>query len=383
MFLVRYLPKVSQQFVLRTLFQVKLINQVYNIWIKEPEIDIDGEKRSVESIISQLLELRIFLRDVPQSQTENKQMVYFSVNPSFKHQLMNFITNGYNPRFKEEGLPLGESQIIMIKDQALRKWREIHNMMLKSDTSIKGYKRIIEVLLEARLVRRYSNYIEKTSITSEGFKFILDTIDNQINIFIHYYTFTLLKPGSSAIKMDGGDPFLRVVEFIFALNLLPPNQLYSLSGLNPWENEILEDFYKYGLVYKPDDQSRAFSVTPLLSHFIYDKYKLNVDLDLEILVETNFKIFAYTTLDSNVELLEIFSKIKYRFANILIGELKKRTCKSAFQNGITAKQIIEFLNKNAHRKKKSRVEEKSKDFPFTQRNLSCCLMQNDQKLNNE
>ena len=51
--------------------------------------------------------------------------------------------------------------------------------------------------------------------------------------------------------------------------------------------------------------------------------------------------------------LEIFCDLDCRFPNLIVCSLSKESCKNAFDKGITAEQIIDFLDKNSHQSKKN------------------------------
>ncbi|KAH9796942.1 General transcription and DNA repair factor IIH subunit TFB2 [Citrus sinensis] len=67
-----------------------------------------------------------------------------------------------------------------------------------------------------------------------------------------------------------------------------------------------------------------------------------------IVVETNFRMYAYSTSKLHCEILRLFSKVEYQLPNLIVGAITKESLYNAFENGITAEQIISFLQQNAH-----------------------------------
>lgn len=69
---------------------------------------------------------------------------------------------------------------------------------------------------------------------------------------------------------------------------------------------------------------------------------------LAIVVENNYRVYAYTTSPFQMALLGLFVHIRYRMPNVAVGTLTRSRVTDALANGITAAQIIRFLNAHAH-----------------------------------
>ncbi|RKP17716.1 Tfb2-domain-containing protein, partial [Rozella allomycis CSF55] len=67
-----------------------------------------------------------------------------------------------------------------------------------------------------------------------------------------------------------------------------------------------------------------------------------------ILVETNFRVYAYTESDLNMAILKLFCHMQGRFPNLVYGLITQDSVRKAYDMGITAKQIISFLTSHAH-----------------------------------
>jgi transcription initiation factor TFIIH subunit 4 len=67
-----------------------------------------------------------------------------------------------------------------------------------------------------------------------------------------------------------------------------------------------------------------------------------------VVVETNFRMYAYSTSRLHCEILRLFSRVEYQLPNLIVGSITKESLYGAFENGITAEQIISFLQQNAH-----------------------------------
>ena len=70
--------------------------------------------------------------------------------------------------------------------------------------------------------------------------------------------------------------------------------------------------------------------------------------DKFIIVETTFKLIAYTSSKIHQALLRLFTKIDYVLPNLVIGNLTRKSVQKAFKKGITSDKIIYFLESHAH-----------------------------------
>ena len=69
-----------------------------------------------------------------------------------------------------------------------------------------------------------------------------------------------------------------------------------------------------------------------------------------IIVETNYRIYAYTDSKLQISLLALFTELLYRFPNVTVGVITRDSIRQALRGGITAKQIISYLEQHAHPK---------------------------------
>lgn len=67
-----------------------------------------------------------------------------------------------------------------------------------------------------------------------------------------------------------------------------------------------------------------------------------------IVVETNYRVYAYTDSNLQVALLALFTELLYRFPNLVVGVLTRDSVRQALRGGITAEQIISYLEQHAH-----------------------------------
>lgn len=67
-----------------------------------------------------------------------------------------------------------------------------------------------------------------------------------------------------------------------------------------------------------------------------------------IVLETNYRVYAYTSNPLQIAVLNLFITLKSRFPNLVIGMVTRESIKNALSNGITAEQIVTYLSTHAH-----------------------------------
>ncbi|KAF7151186.1 hypothetical protein RHSIM_Rhsim02G0128000 [Rhododendron simsii] len=82
-----------------------------------------------------------------------------------------------------------------------------------------------------------------------------------------------------------------------------------------------------------------------------------------VVVETNFRVYAYSSSKLLCEILRLFSRVEYQLPNLIVAAITKESLYNAFENGIMAEQasidsllyIITFLQQNAHPRVAERI----------------------------
>lgn len=64
--------------------------------------------------------------------------------------------------------------------------------------------------------------------------------------------------------------------------------------------------------------------------------------------DSPFQVYAYTDSNLQVALLGLFTELLYRFPNLVVGVMTRDSVRQAFRGGITADQIISYLEQHAH-----------------------------------
>lgn len=156
----------------------------------------------------------------------------------------------------------------------------------------------------------------------------------------------------------------EVLSFLFMLGSLDLGRDYSTSTLSPTQLQMLDDLTAMGIVYRSSKDSRTFYPTRLATTLTSESGALpgsnisssssNKTQDSKvqskgfIIVETNYRLYAYTNSLIQIAILSLFTKLQHRFPNLVSGKLTKDSVYRAVQSGITSSQIISYLTTYAH-----------------------------------
>ena len=178
-------------------------------------------------------------------------------------------------------------------------------------------------------------------------------------IFIRSVSFTELT--SNQLGMDSVD----VLSFLFMLGSLELGQPYSKATLTPTQNQMLLDLGDFGIILQPTPTSALFYPTRLATTLTSDAGALRSSALADfsttalssassdgskgfIVIETNYRVYAYTSSHLQIAILQLFVKLNTRYPNMVSGKITRESIRHAVSIGITSQQIISFLSTHAH-----------------------------------
>ncbi|KAJ3039295.1 RNA polymerase II transcription factor B 52 kDa subunit [Rhizophlyctis rosea] len=187
-----------------------------------------------------------------------------------------------------------------------------------------------------------ANLLSPSGITSQGFQFLLQDANTQVWRLL----LTYLKLAEEQLQMNVVD----VLGFIFQLGSLELGQDYSSDSLTDSQKVMMGDLKNLGLFYYRKKSTRFYPTrlaTSLTSGSLMTAAKPSEEGGF-IIVETNYRVYAYTESSLQIAILDLFVDLQIRFANMVMGIISRDSIRKALSNGISAEQIISFLTTHAH-----------------------------------
>ncbi len=192
---------------------------------------------------------------------------------------------------------------------------------------------IINCLINSNILLKEQT---KLTITNNGFQFLLADSAEQVATLIIQYCMDL--PDTE---------LLDALITIMIVSFIVPEMSYDMKVLSVQQKKHIKFLSDLGVVhcirssFIPTRLSKAITYT--------GEQPLQVTKEEGFLVlETNYKFYAYTNSSLHLSILSLFMNIRTKFPNMIHGQLSQDSVTDAFKKGITAAQIIRFLTSSAH-----------------------------------
>jgi transcription initiation factor TFIIH subunit 4 len=285
--------------------------------------------------------------------------------PVFKKNLKIALLGGGKPwsMFNSSDSETKAKDIGFLDSYAISRWRCLLHYMVDANTSKSSDNEgissdAVRIILHANLMKR--NEQDGTAmLTSQGFQFLLLDTQSQVWHFMLQYLNTCEQRGLNLVEC---------LSMLFQLSFSTLGKDYSSDGLSPNLQTFLQHLREFGLVYQRKRKDGRFYPTRLALNFT-SKNSIGSEnvLDLGttnllenpqnegyekgyIIVETNYRVYGYTDSKLQISIIALFTELLYRFPNVVVGVLTRDSIRQALRGGITAKQIISYLEQYAHPK---------------------------------
>jgi transcription initiation factor TFIIH subunit 4 len=222
-------------------------------------------------------------------------------------------------------------------------------------------------------------------VTHAGYGFLLHSTSSQLWTFLDEYVRT-----ASGREQKTTD----ILALLLELGFTRRGEGYAVAALTETQQRLLQDFAAFGLVHLPEEQelvlpdgetiesyegidTRRFFPTHLAVTLARPEASREVAADagsvgappssiagalsagadaadaasggaLQLYVEANFKAYAYTRAGLHMTLLSLYAAIECLLPNMVVATLTRRSVMAAYDRGITAAQVIEFLRVHLH-----------------------------------
>lgn len=326
----RELSDIAKNFVMRLLFVEQPVPQaVISSWVSK------AHAVEYNEAIEALTVLKMFNET---SMAGGLQA--WTLNPNFKKNYKMAVLGGGKSWFMYASLEPDPKprDITFLKSYALERWDCILQYMVGS----RNYEGIsadaVRILLSAGLL---SDEGGSAIITKDGFQFLLMDTPSQVWYFLLQYFNTLEGRG-----MD----LALCLMFLFQLKFCVLGKDYSTDGMNDGMLAFLQHLREFGLVYQRKRKAGRFYPTHLvLTMGTPQSSLLEKPIDEGfIIIETNYRIYAYTTSELKLAIVALFCAYQYKLPKVAVGLLTRDSVRVALKAGITAHQIVHFLRTHAH-----------------------------------
>uniref|UniRef100_K3WQJ2 General transcription factor IIH subunit 4 n=1 Tax=Globisporangium ultimum (strain ATCC 200006 / CBS 805.95 / DAOM BR144) TaxID=431595 RepID=K3WQJ2_GLOUD len=379
------LPALAQQFVLRLLSCDAPVHQnVLQQWV-QPLPSTGATAASNDSTSPRNSNALVTAKMPPQFDYALQKLVglrvfvevakeTFQPHPAFQKQLKYALSNLGGSPWEAGRLRLGKENesfsALDLERYARSRWDSVLHFMVGSTAVKEPPSSVVDILLRTKLMQQSEVDRRTYHITDTGYEFMLKDIHVQMWIFMLEYIKTL--DNSGALRQED------ILQFLFQISYCQTNEYYAVSDLTKTQQLLLGDFIDFGLLYRKRSSSDRFYTTSLAVNLIFGgstgqkRSQMNltssfaglrsarvdprsapavdVGSELLIVVETNFKVYAYTNSTLHVAMLSVFVDIVARLPNLAIGFITRESLRSALIHGISAQQIYDFLMKHVHPK---------------------------------
>ncbi|KAK6150421.1 hypothetical protein DH2020_015353 [Rehmannia glutinosa] len=346
--ILRSLPPLAKKYVLQLLY---IDGPVPAKWLEEWVLPDGASKHKVA--VDRLIQLRVLTETV-----ERKKEATYLVNRTFQRNLQKHIVHGgVLPR---EPMPSNITvRLPSLEDldaYAVQQW-EFFLLHLINSTEAEKSTNISSSMMKIfqRGLLSQKDDKEPPKLTESGFQFLLMDTNAQLWYIVREYI-----SNCEDLGVDTAD----LISFLLELSFHVTGKAYNLNTLSDIQRNIIKDLADLGLVKLQQGRKESW--------FIPTKLATNLSISLAdtssrkqgyVVVETNFRTYAYSTSKLHCEILRLFSRyaisllhrIEYQLPNLIVGAITKESLYKAFLNGITAEQIISFLQQNAHPRVAERV----------------------------
>ncbi|XP_047997059.1 general transcription factor IIH subunit 4 [Leguminivora glycinivorella] len=330
----RELPELARHFVIRLLFVEQPVPQaVVASWVSQAHA-----KEQIKAAEA-LSELSVW-QDAPIP----GGLPGWMLAQSFKKNLKVALLGGGRPWSMSMSLePDGKARDVAFLDAyALERWECVLHYMVGSAQTEGISADAVRILLHAGLMTRDAED-GSAVITRAGFQFLLLSTAKQVWLFLQHYLHTAEKRSLSAAEC---------LAFLYQLSFSTLGKDYSTEGMSNNMLVFLQHLREFGLVYQRKRKAGRFYPTRLALNIASVRGDAEISQPADargyIVVETNYRVYAYTQTSLQAALLGLFAELVYRFPNLVVGVLTRDSIRQALRGGITAAQIIKYLEQHAH-----------------------------------
>lgn len=331
----RELPELARQYVIRILFVEQPVPQaVVASWGSQAFL------REHNYVTKVLTELNVWIEgSLPGG------LIGWMLSHTFKRNLKIALLGGGKSWSMSSALEPDKNarDISFLDTYSSERWECVLHYMVGSQQQEGISADAVRILLHAGLMKR-DEEDGSPVITRQGFQFLLLDRQAQVWHFLLQYLDTVEQRGLDLAEC---------LTFLFQLSFSTLGKDYSTEGMSPGLLVFLQHLREFGLVYQRKRKAGRFYPTRLALNITNSQNKNSPILEEDtpkgyIVVETNYRVYAYTDSNLQVALIALFTELMYRFPNLVVCVITRDSIRQALRGGITADQIIGYLKQHAH-----------------------------------
>ncbi|VEN54900.1 unnamed protein product [Callosobruchus maculatus] len=331
----RELPELARQYVIRILFVEQPVPQaVVASWGSQ---SFSKEHIYISKVLTEL--------SLWQEAAIPGGLLGWILSPTFKRNLKIALLGGGKAWTMSSALEADSKarDVAFLDGYSQERWECVLHYMVGSQQQEGISADAVRILLHAGLMKR-DEEDGSPVITRRGFQFLLLDRQSQVWHFLLQYLDTVEERGLDLVEC---------LTFLFQLSFSTLGKDYSTEGMSPGLLVFLQHLREFGLVYQRKRKAGRFYPTRLALNITNTRNKPTQDIEEDapkgyVIVETNYRVYAYTDSNLQVALISLFTELIYRFPNLVVGVITRDSVRQALRGGITADQIIGYLKQHAH-----------------------------------
>lgn len=305
----RHISHKAQHFLMVFIFLSKLEDKNIQNFASSPA--------EAEEILQELKSLNLFIADSG----------YIRINTEVQKQLKFMLTSNLTCLLRTKTkADKRRPSIETIATVTQQNWKKLIDYLIGVQENIS-----VSVFGLLKLSGLISQPNQGSQRTSECFRFLLKPQSYQVEHLLK----TILVCSSNKVKTS---------MLLYNLSIGDFGKDYSTKDADKGLIDILSEI---GLLYRYNSKSKRYYIPNIMIGLLTDSPKPVPLTEKFLIIETNFRIYATTTLDLHIVLLSYFLKLEYRLPGLVVGILTRESVCEAFKDGLQASQIIEFLKNHS------------------------------------
>ena len=380
----RSLPPLSKQYVLRLVCLTRenesaaVDKQLMDGWVRSELTSQQSHHQAINRLLQlHILHKRYAAAGGKKHNSNNKlskhdpsddvavTQVTYCLNSAFATQLQLALTNQLPDLIDAASTTHSSLNTTDLTTYASNRWNQLLHHMVGVRSLPPPPLAVQSHLLTMGLMTKSDGTgsgVSKAVITPNGFSFLFKEQHTQV------WDVVLAYVGNVSI---GGGEREEVLTFLFHLAFMVVGKEYNKSKLTSAQRRMVDELSGFGLILTKantfipthlvvnlsSSSASSLSATSSANTSLFSTLSPATSLGSSsassassgyLIVETTFKVYAYTTSAFQVSLLGLFLRFDYQLPDMLVATLTKDSARRAYINNISASELIGYMEQYAH-----------------------------------